>query len=326
MSVWSRAALCAATLVLAGLTSESAANYVGAYYGWSEHISADRSTWAGYFRRNARIELGPERRLPNGVSWRLLTDRLTGVPTPRVTWMPNRERLLAANRLLDMVQGGDMMVVKEEERRLNELNHYRVKEMGAPALDQRPVFAWDVELTYVGARLMSMVANASTWGEGRYSTYRLQRGLVFDLQAGTMAHVGACPGGSEVYGFRPDYSPETPERFVFRYGELLDLCDPARYRDFIAVLKQAEARGRYRHLDPSPIYKSDACIEYPEIPVFQEKQEYILYLTFSGLAVQATGRHCPLQRTPDNPVVIPYRDLAPFMLPGPWQEELLSLQ
>ena len=320
-----RIAACMATSVLMNVASQAEVRDSGKYYDWSEEISEDSSTWAGYFRKNARLKLGPERRLPNGVSWRLLIDQSTGVPTPRVTWMPNRERMPTANRLLDSVQGGEMLVFREEEHRRDDLNRER-KAMGARPIDEPPVSGWDAELTYVGPHLMSMVATARTWGEGKYSTYGLMRGLVFDLQAGTMAHVSACPGDSEVYGFQPDYTkPPVPSRFIFRYGELLDLCDPARYRDFIALVKRAEGAGGQRHTDPSESIQGTRCTEYPASPVFQEAQEYILYLTFDGLAVQATGRHCPSHRTPDNPVIVPYRELTPLMTPGPMRDELLSL-
>jgi hypothetical protein len=34
--------------------------------------------------------------------------------------------------------------------------------------------------------------------------------------------------------------------------------------------------------------------------------------------------YCTLLRSPVNPVIIPYRELEPFMIPGAWRDELLK--
>ncbi len=57
--------------------------------------------------------------------------------------------------------------------------------------------------------------------------------------------------------------------------------------------------------------------------------EYVLYLTFDGLAVQITSygpnsdKGCALMFNALNPVIIPYRDLEHFMKSGPLRDELL---
>src|SRR4051794_8116434 len=85
------------------------------YYDWSgEPDLGDPARWANYFKENARIRLGPEQRLPNGVSWRLFTEVHSGIAIPRVTWMPDRRHLRTANRLLDTVHGGEMLVEAQE--------------------------------------------------------------------------------------------------------------------------------------------------------------------------------------------------------------------
>ena len=62
-----------------------------------------------YYRAHARIsKLGLEQRLGNGVAWRVLTDGNTGKATPRITWMPDRQALMRANRLFDALQGAEL--------------------------------------------------------------------------------------------------------------------------------------------------------------------------------------------------------------------------
>jgi len=64
--------------------------------------------------------------------------------------------------------------------------------------------------------------------------------------------------------------------------------------------------------------------ENPDQPLVREDQKYVLYLTFAGLAVHVADDYCPVVRRPDNPIIVPYPRLAPFMLPGPWRDELLA--
>lgn len=292
-----------------------AAENSGVIYHWYEDAAHTPSTWADYFRQNAQIVLGPERRLPNGVSWRLQTDRSTGIAYPRLTWMPDRKRLLAANRLLDGAHGAELLVEHDLEDGRERLNRDSIALHGEPAtLYSGPILEqWNVDLTYVGKRLMSAQTSAFERSGGTHPTVYL-RGLTFDLQAETIVELGRCPG-------RPTDIYAGP----FRYGELLDLCDTARYHDFIALVRSIDARNGRRHITWSEPNKMLGCVESPDQPVFREDQEYVVYLTFAGLAVQAAGDDCPIKPTPDNPVIVPYRELAPFMTPGPWRDELLAL-
>jgi len=290
-------------------------------YGWDRYELPDQPKWAAYFRESAQIRLGRERRLPNGVSWRLLTDIRSGIAIPRLTWMPDKERLRTANRLLDIVQGGEMLVEREERRNVEGENEFRVNHGGLSLPGKRGITQWDVGLTYVGSRLMSLMEAAIIGSAGNKPDV-LMRGLTFDLARGTIEQVRPCPDSRTPYGF----SHVDGERgnFLFRYGELFQLCDPASYRAFIALVKEIDGKRSARHLPPSASDRTKGCVESIDQPVIREEQEYILYLTFAGLAVQATGKECAVTRTPDNPVIVPYRRLEPFMLPGPWRDELLS--
>lgn len=286
------------------------------YYDWSGEIDlGPPSGWADYFKENARIRLGPERRLPNGVSWRLLTDLRSGIAIPRVTWMPNRRHLRMANQLLATVHGGEMLV-EGNERQI--WQRFTQRTLPGHALEQ-----WDVDLTYAGPRLMSIMSGASslTGGSG---TPGYLRGLTFDLEAGTMTAVSACSGGPHPYATAR--AAGHPSDYWFAYGKLLQLCDATNYRNFIALVKALDDARPARHLPPSISNRTKGCVEWPHEPLVREKQEYALYLTFSGLAVQVGGSECPLARRADNPIIVPYRLLEPFLLPGPGRDELLSVR
>ncbi len=174
-------------------------------YDWDFYELGDPSGWAAYFWRSARIRLGGEHRLPNGVSWRLLTDVNSGIAIPRLTWMPDKQRLRTANHLLDIVQGGEMLIEKEEWRNVERENEFRVNR-GVPPLEAKhAITQWDVGLTYVGSRLMSLMSAAFVETAGNKPP-ALLRGLTFDLESGTIEHVRACPGNKS-YGFLDSGGP-----------------------------------------------------------------------------------------------------------------------
>src|SRR6267154_2211586 len=110
-------ALALVLLVLAAPASHASfdAMDVPGYY-----LKEDQATWAAYYRSHARVRLGPEQRLANGVSWRLHIDVGTRLAMPRITWMPDARRIWTANAMFDMAQGGAMLVSRAAGRELDE--------------------------------------------------------------------------------------------------------------------------------------------------------------------------------------------------------------
>jgi hypothetical protein len=136
-----------------------------------------------------------------------------------------------------------------------------------------------------------------------------------------VTHVTSCDSAA-----RYEASGWPPSHYRFRYGGLLDLCDAADYRRFVSLVREIDDARPARHLPPEAGDRTKGCWrENPDQPLVREDQEYVLYLTFAGLAVHVADDYCPDARRPDNPVIVPYRRLEPFMLPGPWRDELLSL-
>jgi|HubBroStandDraft_5_1064220.scaffolds.fasta_scaffold28028_2 hypothetical protein len=261
-------------------------------YDWSRYGLSPSPQWEEYFQSHARVQLGPEQRLPNGVGYRLVTDTVSGIALPRLTWMADPRRLATANQLLDRVHGGEMLVEREAWRQVEGENEFRRK-AGVPPLNApHGLFQTDVDLPYVGARLMSLRESTQFVSPGTDPDQPL-RGLTFDLEERSIVHVTSCTG-SQPYGFR-GYSDGN---FPFRYGPLLDLCAPERYWAFIALVKDADATQPVRHLPPTASDRQKGCVEDPGQPLVREHQEYVLYLTDAGLAVQVSGRECPAFRTP----------------------------
>lgn len=311
---------CASFLLAAAAIETSAA---ARDYDWDRYRLPDPSQWETYFRSHARLQLGPERRLRNGISWRLVTDAASGIAMPRLTWMPDRRRLGAANRLLEKIHGGEMQAERIGWHEVVESeNAFRRNAGVSPLSDRHGLYQKDIGLTYVGQRLMSLMEAAQFAWAGNHPD-DLVRGLTFDLDKGLVALVSSCDSAQR-YGFHERDYPRG--NFTFRYGDLLDLCDPDRYRTFITLVKEIDDARTARHLSPSANDRAKGCVEYPDHPLVREQQEYVLYLTFAGLAVQVSGGECPTFRTPDNPIIVPYRQLESFLLPGPWRDELLALR
>ena len=241
--------------------------------------------------------------------------------------------------MLDMVHGGAMLFSAAMGQELDEINDRELRS-GFPALEyDRPVVQTDVGLTYATPTLVSLV-DLGYVKSGGTGVWRIIRGLTFDLRTKQMFRVEACPGsdiayGSKVYGAAGitadgKYSIKVPHNYLFQFGKLLRVCDRETYLKFIQLLT-AKAALIAEQTAGSRDQAVQWCSEKAN-PFIGEDQEIVLYLTFKGLAVHNTeywpnaGRsYCTLTRSPVNPVILPYRELEPFMIPGAWRDELLKL-
>jgi hypothetical protein len=323
----------ALALVLAVLrTSSSSAAFID---GWEDGYTVPaQATWAAYYREHVRVRLGPEQRLPNGISWRLHEDVGTKLAFPRIIWMPNAQSMRRANSMLDTVQGGAMLFSAAAGQELDRLNDF-ARSSGFPPLEyDRPVVQTDVGLAYATPTLVSLVDLGFVQHEGT-GVPRIIRGITFDLRTRQMFRVKACPGSDIAYGgvqytVRKYPILDGPINYLFQFGELLRVCDRETYLKFIQLLTaRANLVADQMARSKDPFVRE--CNEKAG-PFIGEDQEIVLYLTFRGLAVHNTEywpnssrSYCTLGRSPVNPVVLPYRELEPFMIPGPWRDELLKL-
>jgi hypothetical protein len=285
-------ALALVLLVLAAPASHAS------FDGWPYYVKEDQGTWAAYYRSHARVRLGPEQRLANGVSWRLHIDVGSRLAMPRITWMPDARRMRTANALFDMAQGGAMLISRAAGRELDE-EQTRLRLDGKPIFQYgKPVVQTDVGLTYATPNLVSFVDLGYVVHEEGNATWRIIRGVTFDLAVRRVFGIEACPDSDIPY----------------------------------TGLQYAVAKQGVREPINYPVIR--ACSEKPNVEQHIDKdQEIVLYLTFKGLAVHnteywpnASRSYCTLARSPVNPVILPYRELEPFMVPGPWRDELLKLK
>jgi len=317
-------ALALVLLVLDGSPSRGAGEYVD---GWEDgpygtYVVPDQATWAAYYRKAARVRLGPEQRLPSGVSWRLHADVDTKLAIPRITWMPDAQSMRTANGMLDMVHGGAMLFSSLMGQHLAQTNDWRRHNGFHPLEYDRSIVQTDVGLTYATPTLMSLVDLDYMPADMRIAT-RIIRGLTFDLRTREMFRVEACPGSGLAYGAKGgDYR--------FQFGKLLQACDIETYLKFVRLLEAKAALVAEQIAGSND--RPDAWCSEKAGRVVAPHQEIVLYLTFGGLAVHNTEYdpisrrdHCSLKRSPVNPLILPYRELEPFMMPGAWRDELLKL-
>lgn len=271
-----------------------------------EGLLADLSK---YYRMHGNVRLGPEQRLGNGASWRLLIDIRTGAAVPRMTWMADRKSLLDANALFDALHGAAIVGydIEDLERRRQEL--YGWHDGRPPAVAKPPYFvSQTVAVTYATPLLVSYVeVERSVVGSMRNDV----RGRVLDLERGQIREIDRCRDSDELRDFR--------------LGEWLEVCGDEAYERFKALwvgkLRQAVTKARSQGAD-----LSEEAGKIPE-NLDRYNKRIALYLTPAGLAV--------VNKTWDglwafgditvNPVILSYRDLAPFMKPGRWRDDLLGL-
>lgn len=279
----------------------------------NETLLADLSA---YYREHAKVRLGRENRLANGVAWRLQTDIRTGLSVPRLTWMPDRDRLKIANALFEAVHGE--LLARYEKQYIEYRTHrlYDWQEGGPLDSMPGPPFGEQVKVavTYASARLVSSL---ETGMEYKATSFWLEvRGLVLDLDRGRILTIEACKEKREG---------------GFRFGELLDVCDDESLEQFIAIwvnkVEAAEKKARDRGDELSV-----QCAESMYPLEWKDRVSPIwinLYLTQIGVAVfnrrwnPNSAKFCAFDDITVNPIVIPYRELEPLMKPGPWRDELL---
>jgi hypothetical protein len=274
--------------------------------------------FAKYYQMHANVRLGGERRLANGVAWRLATDVRTRAIVPRITWMPDRQALLKANALFEAIQGAELVDYERRDiqRRHTELYDWEDGHPPPGVIKPPYVVQEQVAVTYATSRLVSYVDQArEVWA----ASMGLEiRGRVLDLEQGRIRGVEPC-GRSD--GITRN----------FRFGELLDLCQDEAYARFIALwagkVRDAIAAARTRGDELSA-----QCGESMEPVDAKEGRRLALYLTSAGVAVfnvywwrPNSAKYCAFHdNITVNPIIIPYRELEPFMKPGPWRDDVLN--
>ena len=284
-----------------------------------------------FLRAHAQLLLGPEQRLANGVAWRLQTDAATRMREPRITWMPDRNRIAAANILFEVIQGNDLFRARRIRKEWDDWFAERDREkLPVEDLDAEQLgdVQGEVRLTYASANLVSI---ASVSADSLVRPLPVPKAIVLDLARGAIYGTTSCDGG-----VRPREKTYSRSNYFFRLGPLLNVCDEASYQTFVNLYgaKAADAaRAAASQSGARAQDLRDPCLgEYAEADSHPENDyEVELYPTFEGLAVHRAsfdgafkiGVCGAFSRL--NPTIIPWGDLAPLMQPGPWSKEFLAL-
>jgi hypothetical protein len=267
-----------------------------------------RNALQEYYRTHARVALGKEQRLSNGVAWRLLIDATHDVAFPRITWMPDRKAMLKANRMFDTLHGGLLRHLQPTNwrRRYSDVTW---PEWEKPSLDRQQMMA----LTYATSRLAAFFeVRGSATEQGGGVTLA---GHVLDLDQEKFLSPKTCDGKELWFGSK-----------LVRFGELFEVCDWDAYRAFMALWekKKSEARESVGHPE-----SDDEFCDREINPYNLSMSQVAFYPTHAGLAIYATSawpevfNRCVLTSNAINPIVLPYRDLKPFMATGSLRDELL---
>ena len=237
-----RATMAAIALVLLMLAAPAShANFDS----WDiyNYVKEDQGTWAAYYRSHARVRLGPEQRLPNGVSWRLHTDVGTGLAMPRITWMPDARRMRTANALFDMAQGAAMLVSRAAGRELDE-EQARLRLDAKPIFQHgKPVVQTDVGLTYATSNLVSFIDLGYIVHEEGNGTWNITRGLTFDLAARHVFGIEACSRQRHPLYRPPVYGHEAGPQGAEKLSVPIRTLAGLHCRGIRKIRRSAEAQG-----------------------------------------------------------------------------------
>ena len=289
-------------------------------------FEVDNPALAGWLRefyaKHAQPILGAERRLANGVAWRLVIDAATRLASPRITWMPDRQAMQRANRFFVAGQACSMVRYAglTEDWFASAKYGANDPEGGLSLTIPRDQFIWQpYELTALTYATPSLVSGSQVLAE-RGETRRLPylNSYVIDLRTEKTLQIDRCG----------DNDGDFTLASRFRLGDLFDFCDPDAHAKFIVLWK-----SKIEAMAKTPVYKRDVGVRYCSEDKFERMPPSArwvdLTVTEAGLAVHtgsidSSYNECMLNKSPFNPVIIPYRELEPFIKPGPWRDEFLK--
>ena len=231
---------------------------------WNRDPIPGQETWATYYAKYAQVRNGQQKQLANGVRWRLATDRRTEIAIPRIVWMPDSRSRDVANRMLEMVHGGAMLFSSQQQEGF--LAYLRIHEQEGPPrfsgiseedyrrhfrnvrelMPKRVVTQSDVALTYASTRYASLIDLGFMFNDQGNYLPRIIRGVTLDFERRQIFTMDACPKGS----FKRPHAIYNP---VFRFADLLEICDQASLERFETLVQPIEdgIKVAARNRDPS---------------------------------------------------------------------------
>lgn len=263
----------------------------------------------GTFYRSYAKPMRSHTQARGALSWRIETESRTKIAYPRLIKRPGNGSVEAVNRALEAVHGRMIKETLEHEARVRSAwgPEWIVDGM---AKDGWSVAQYPIKITYVSATYLSLV---ETGRNGEVSGQRVfARGTTIDMRDGT------------IFGVKPCGSDDDLPTFVF--ADLLVVCTAPKYVAFFDLWEALHKKQREDAFGPF-IPWVELC-QRLELD-FRDDASFALYLTDAGLAVHNARamlpkeKHCVMDPSPFNPVIIPYRKLEQFMKPGQMRDELL---
>ncbi len=207
-----------------------------------------------YYSMHARVWLGQEKRLSNGVAWRLLIDTPTGLAVPRITWMPDGRAMQKANRLLDAIHGQELVGYAGQAKYWQEVYEEAAREgekdnSGVSLMIPRDHFIQQhiAALTYATSKLVSYYDVGTPATDGMSKVPR-PYGQILDLQQGKVFSIESCAEEDE-----SSASAGHDSEVMFRLGDWLEVCDMEAVTSFLRLyaknLEIATKRPAFRR-DP----------------------------------------------------------------------------
>ncbi len=270
-----------------------------------------------FYTAHVRPILRPERRLPDGTAWRVIVDSVTGMAEARITWMADKAAMKKANRLLETLHACRLMqywtyttgsfAMTQDPDKESRLSSF----ITSGVIRQPPD---KVIVSYASSRLVNVFSVDIIL----YMTDRPHYGLnstVLDLERGRLVPFSRtdviCPRLDDASG-------------QVGIDGLIDVCRADDQRAFEALWRKhaaaAQARAPSRGQEPCAPPQDDGATN----------RTFNVYITAGGLAVYSgylwprPYRECMAEETAANPVIIPWRELEPFLKSGPWRDELLK--
>lgn len=268
-----------------------------------------------FYVGRAQRRFGMEQVLENGVVWRLETDAFSSLALPRIVQMPDSAASAKANRLLEALHGCLLVEYARDAAHWYRLAQETGESLGGvpPTLPRGRFISQPnsrlVRLTYATSQLASLVEVRVDASEG--NAMRIEpRGHVLDLDGGRAYSATPCA-----------------DEGLFRLGGLLDLCDRKSKSHFIALWSE-----ELRAVTKTVAYRNDplgpSCAQSLSITNDYQFRGSV-HFTPVGLAIDAghfepnAAWQCLAVQTSVNPVVIPWRTLAPLLRAGPWRDAVM---
>jgi hypothetical protein len=266
-----------------------------------------------FYAAHARPIPGPEQRLGDGTGWRVVVDSVTGMAEPRITTMIDDTPLQRINRILTALQACSILDYYGKAASYYAFAKEAESSFVSHGYVSQPVDR--IVLSYVSSTLVSgfgvdIVANP---GFGSRPDNR-PNGWVIDLARNRLDFSTGCDR---------DLSAVTGSMGI-SLGDLIAICSDDEQLAFHALWEKHAVVARARaEAQQQALCRPDPADDRPD------NRFFTLHLAPGGLAVFTAYiwphylRQCMLEKSADNPVIIPWRELEPFLKPGPWRDELL---